>query len=320
MGALAAAYPSGQRIVERAADVSHRFAGDLEVVRALEDHARVHQDAGQGYIVLGHLFVLRLSPVVTGGEPEKPAVDTVAQIATNDAVQAFFEHHAEEGLSGGAIAVQQQAQHWRGRELWLLPKPTVYGVIGSGDSARDSVDDTCVRFPPGGYASGVLATLPQDVVPLLVQLGFAFRIRSTDFVQHGQELIRRQVGRARHETAVGGQKRGGRPASDIVTSVDVRPMIGIDADGRKVGVDEFDDFRVRVGAGVHFMAPVAPHRVDRKQDGRSVSRAESKASRPHCRQATASAGTVAAGSPDMVLNAPVLASNCPIDYARRSAS
>ena len=166
--------------------------------------------------------------------------------------------------------MQHEPQHRRGWELGLLPKPAVDGVVGSGDAARDSIHHASVGVAPGRNAPGVFAALAQDIVALLIELRLAFRIGPTHFVQHGQELVRRQVGRSCHEAAVWSQERGGRPAAHVVAGVDVRTVVSVNAHRREVSVDEFNDVAVCVGAGIHLVAPVAPHRVDRKQDGTVV--------------------------------------------------
>jgi hypothetical protein len=63
---------------------------------------------------------------------KKATVDPVAQVAADDPVKAFLQHHAEERLSGCPEPVQQQTQHGRRRKLGLQPEPTIQGIVSPG--------------------------------------------------------------------------------------------------------------------------------------------------------------------------------------------
>ncbi len=99
-----------------------------------------------------------------------------------------------------------------------------------------------------------------DLLPVLLVVG-------AELVEHLAELVGRDVGHAGQHLAVGGEEGGGGPAAHVVASVDVGPLVVIDADGDEPLVDELDDLLVRVGRLVHHMAPVAPDGGDAQEDG-----------------------------------------------------
>ena len=209
------------------------------------------------------------APVVAGHEAEEAAVNGIVHGAVRNGVQAFFQHSAEKGFAGDAIAVEQEAEHRGGGELGGDAKAAVAGVIGSGDAAGDLVHQGGVGFAAGGDAGGVFAALAEDVVGLLVEFGFAVGVGTAHFVQHRQELVGGQVGGAGDVAAVGSEEGGGGPAAHVVAGVDVGAVVGVDPHGDEVFVDEAGHLGVAVSMGVHFVAPVAPHGVD-GEDNRPV--------------------------------------------------
>ena len=239
----------------------------MQVVGASQQDSGVHQDVSEADVVLGHLFVLRLRPVCRHRETEKATVDLVVQSSTDQRVQAFLQHDAEEGFVGGAVAMQQQAQHGSRREFGRRAEPAVDRVISTGDAAGDGVNQRGIGFLAGGDAGGVLAALAPDVVALLVQLRLALSVGAADLIEHGEELVGRQVGCAGDVAAVGCQEGRGRPAADVVAGVDVGAMVGVHPDGDEPFVEETGHVRVGVGPVVHLVAPVAPHCVDGQQNG-----------------------------------------------------
>ena len=73
--------------------------------------------------------------------------------------------------------------------------------------------------------------------------------------------MRRNVGRPGDNIPLTSQKRGGRPASHVVTQVDVGVTVVIDADRDKALADGLYHRLIGVSGVLHHVTPVAPDRT-----------------------------------------------------------
>ena len=100
---------------------------------------------------------------------------------------------------------------------------------------------------------------------MIVDLRLLIPIRPLDFHQHRQKLVWRQIGRPCDVSAVSSQEHSGGPTADVISEVNIGPMVVIDSDRYKMMVYIISHLRIDVGDLVHHVAPVAPDCADGKQ-------------------------------------------------------
>src|SRR5216117_140441 len=116
-------------------------------------------------------------------------------------------------------------------------------------------------------------------------LGYFIALLAIDprhLAQHGPEagpavvvLLRREVGTAEEDFALGGEKRREGPTAlarerlhgALVARIHVGPLVAIHLDAHEVAIERLGDARVLVRLAIHHVTPVAPHGADVQQDG-----------------------------------------------------
>lgn len=88
-----------------------------------------------------------------------------------------------------------------------------------------------------------------------------------DALQRLEHLLGREIRGAGDNVPVGREEGRGRPAAHVVPAVHVGAPVVVDANGQVIPVDDGYDLLVGVARLVHDVAPVAPDRREREQDG-----------------------------------------------------
>ena len=213
------------------------------------------------------LLVVRLAPVALCAVAEPAALDAVEQRGTHRA-EAEADVAQRLRVAVAALAVEQQAQGGGVRELRRVVRrrgareAAEVLVEGAVDRSADLGDELRRERPAPRVSALAMGARLDDLrrdrlaadVPGLV-----------DAIQQLEQRLGREVGDGGEALAVAVQQRHGRPAAGVVAGVEVRPHIGVDADGDEAAAHELDDPRVGVAGLVHHVAPVAPDGGDREQ-------------------------------------------------------
>ena len=229
-------------------------------------------------VVLQHLLEVGHAPIPRGRIPEPTPLHRIEHPAIGHAVQGAPDHLRQPLVPSPAPSVfqEQQPAGVGVGELGGFAKAPVNRIVVPGDQA-DQVQGDGPGEPgagPGHRAAEGLAPAgdllgpPPDLLP-------AGPVVLQDLKEHLTHLVGRDVGAAGEDLAIRGQEDGGGPPAHVIAGVDVRPAIGVHPDGNEIGVDEFGDLWIRVGAGVdwiageaavHDVTPVAPGGRDAEQD------------------------------------------------------
>ena len=162
--------------------------------------------------------------------------------------------------------MQQEIDRFGVWELRLGAEPAEHGVVGvvCGVGARRAGSGPTgrrrSRVRRSGRRHGALPSRRSRV-----DVGTVVTEVRVDLGEDVEHLVRWDVRDAGHDLAVGGEERRGRPAAHVVTGVDVRALVVVDADRHEALVDQPDHLAVGVRRLVHHVAPVAPDGGDAEQ-------------------------------------------------------
>ena len=251
VGILAAAVEATRRVAENRLQVGGGRVKDL----ALFSQGQGRQEAG---VILQHLLEMGDAPVLCRRVAEEAALDVVVGASARHLGESEAGHLHQLRFVPRHRLFGEKRDGLGLRKLWGAAKAAVGPVIRVLAGRQHGVDEARHQRP------GARGDRGRRLLPILQDLGDDLRlvapIKALHPLQRAQHLLGRKVGGPRQHVPLRGEEDGGRPATHVVSVVDVGAEVVVDPDGNEGAVQVVDHRLVGVGRLVHHVAPVAPDR------------------------------------------------------------